>query len=106
MRTFLVYISVSICILIYLLVISVPYCITLLLPDRRCAHYMRLLTLYMGKAVIYIALRPFARVHYSDLANGAVQSGIYVCNHRAATDAFLMAAFGIEAIQIVNGWPM
>ncbi len=106
MRTFLVYLSVSICILIYLLVISVPYCITLLLPDRRCAHYMRLLTLYMGKTVIYIALRPFAHVQYSDLANGAVKAGIYVCNHRAATDAFLMAAFGIEAIQIVNGWPM
>ena len=106
MRTVLVYLSVSVCILLYLLVISVPYCITLLLPSGRCAHYMRILTLYMGKAVIYIALRPFARVRYSDLAEGCKEPGIYVCNHRAATDAFLMAAFGIEAIQIVNGWPM
>ena len=106
MRTFLVYLSVSICILLYLLVISVPYCITLMLPGKRCAHSMRLLTLYMGKAVIYIALRPFVRVQYSDLADGATTPGIYICNHRAATDAFLMAAFGIEALQIVNGWPM
>ena len=60
----------------------------------------------MGKAVIYIALRPFVKVEYSDLAEGIREPGIYVCNHRAATDAFLMAVFGIEAIQIVNGWPM
>lgn len=106
MRSFLVYLSVTLCIVLYLAVIGIPYLITLMLPTETCAHYMRILTLYMGKAVIYLGLRPFTRVKYTDLAEGNHAPGIYICNHRAATDAFLMAAFGIEAIQIVNGWPM
>ncbi len=106
MRSFLVYLSISLCIVLYLTVVGIPYLITLMLPTETCAHYMRILTLYMGKVVIYIALHPFAQVRYTDLAAGEKAAGIYICNHRAATDAFLMAAFGIEAIQIVNGWPM
>jgi len=105
-RSILVYLSITLCIVLYLTVVGIPYLITLMLPAETCAHYMRILTLYMGKAVIYMALRPFARVEYTDSAAGEKAPGIYICNHRAATDAFLMAAFGIEAIQIVNGWPM
>lgn len=102
----LVYASVIIGILLYLLIVLVPYVITLLLPPRPRAHFMRILTLYLGRVVIYGALRPFVRIRYADLATDATAPGIYVCNHRAATDAFLVAALGREAIQIVNGWPM
>ncbi len=49
---------------------------------------------------------PFARVRYRDLAaddgNGPF---IFVCNHRSASDPFLMACLPYECIQIVKQWP-
>ena len=106
MLSFLVYTSVFACLLVYALAVSVPYAIVLLLPRHLSAHCMRALTLRMGRFVIYGALRPFVRVRYEDASGGGGRPGIYVFNHRAATDAFLVAALGREAIQLVNGWPM
>ncbi|MBI1811652.1 MAG: 1-acyl-sn-glycerol-3-phosphate acyltransferase [Nitrospirae bacterium] len=49
---------------------------------------------------------PFIRIHYED-HSGEVSDGsyIFVCNHRAATDAFLMCVLPLEAVQVVNIWP-
>ena len=33
------------------------------------------------------------------------RSYIFVCNHRAASDAFLMCVLPVEAVQVVNTWP-
>jgi 1-acyl-sn-glycerol-3-phosphate acyltransferase len=103
--SFLVYTSVFICLLVYVLAVALPYAVVLLLPRRLSEHCMRALALHMGRLVIYGALRPFVRVRYKD-ASGGQRPGFYVFNHRAATDAFLVAALGREAIQLVNGWPM
>ena len=105
MLSFLVYTSVFICLLVYVLAAALPYAVVLLLPRRLSEHCMRALALHMGRLVIYGALRPFVRVRYKD-ASGGQRPGFYVFNHRAATDAFLVAALGREAIQLVNGWPM
>jgi len=105
--TLLVFISVTISIALYSAVVLLPYLCILLLPKALREHLLRsFIILNLGRSVIHLGLRPFIRIEYRDEAGSHTPPGIYVCNHRAATDAFLMALFGIEAIQIVNGWPM
>jgi 1-acyl-sn-glycerol-3-phosphate acyltransferase len=49
---------------------------------------------------------PFIRLRYEDLGKkGAEEPYIFVCNHRAASDAFLMCVLPHELVQIVNVWP-
>ena len=67
---------------------------------------MRRLTLWLGKVALRFGMGPFVRINYIDTCPEHDEVGIYVCNHRSATDAFLMAVLGKEAVQVVNGWPM
>ena len=107
MLTILVFISMAVSIALYSAVVLIPYLCILLFPKMLREHYMRsFFILNFGRAVIHLGLRPFIRIEYRDEAGTNTPPGIYVCNHRAGTDAFLMALFGVEAIQIVNGWPM
>lgn len=49
---------------------------------------------------------PFVRVEYRDLAPKERDPPyVFVCNHRSASDPFLMACLPFEGIQIVNKWP-
>ena len=105
MYSALLYISCVLCMTVYMALVSVLYGISLLLPARRRAHVMRGLALGLGKSVIHFGIRPFVKVVYTDAADADLP-GIYVCNHRSGLDAFLMASFDKEMIQIVNGWPM
>jgi len=104
--TFLVFTSVFLCIAVYVLAAVLPYAVILLLPRRLSAHWMRFLALNMGRVVIYVALRPFVRIRHEDHSGGGRQPGFYIFNHRAGSDAFLVATLGREGIQLVNGWPM
>ena len=107
MLTILVFISMAVSIALYSAVVLIPYLCILLLPKMLREQCMRsFIVLNLGRAVIHLGLRPFIRIDYRDEAGTNTPPGIYVCNHRAGTDAFLMALFGVEAIQIVNGWPM
>jgi 1-acyl-sn-glycerol-3-phosphate acyltransferase len=49
---------------------------------------------------------PFIRLRYEDRGkSGGEGPCIFVCNHRAASDAFLMCVLPHECVQIVNVWP-
>ena len=49
---------------------------------------------------------PFIKLRYEDRGKkGAEEPYIFVCNHRAASDAFLMCVLPHEVVQIVNVWP-
>lgn len=49
---------------------------------------------------------PFIRLRYEDCSGGGTDVGhIFVANHRAASDAFLMCVLPHEAVQVVNTWP-
>ena len=67
---------------------------------------MRWYILCYGKLMVNVACWPFFRVRYEDLLDGANEPGIYIFNHRSASDPFLMSVFGLPMIQEVNGWPM
>lgn len=91
---------------IYCSIALIVYLFALVSPKRLSGHIMRYVILYYGQTMIHIAIRPFISIKYEDKADGDTRAGIYVFNHRSASDPFLMSIFGIEAIQIVNGWPM
>jgi 1-acyl-sn-glycerol-3-phosphate acyltransferase len=49
---------------------------------------------------------PAIRLLYEDHSGGGHSAAsIFVCNHRAASDAFLMCVLPHEAVQVVNTWP-
>ena len=98
MYSLLVHIAAFSTMVIYFALISIPYVLIQFLPEKRRAHCMRALVLGMGKCVIYIAMRPFVKIKYTDAAGGIDVPAIYVCNHRSGSDAFLMAAFDKEAM--------
>ncbi|MDD2478467.1 MAG: lysophospholipid acyltransferase family protein [Victivallaceae bacterium] len=104
--TLFIYLSMAFWTIIYCSIAMVVYLIALVSPKRLSGHIMRYVILYYGQTMIHIAIRPFISVKYEDQAAGDKRPGIYIFNHRSASDPFLMSIFGIEAIQVVNGWPM
>jgi 1-acyl-sn-glycerol-3-phosphate acyltransferase len=49
---------------------------------------------------------PFIKLRYENLGkDGSGKPYIIVCNHRSASDAFLMGILPHELVQIVNVWP-
>lgn len=72
---------------------------------RKTLARVRTLIKVYGRVVLSLGW-PFIRV-YAERKGGPVPSPcIYICNHRAASDAFLMAMLPGEIIQVVNIWPL
>lgn len=72
---------------------------------RTVSRFRRGITWY-GRLVIRVCPFPFVRVQYQDLGERELPGGcLFVCNHRSASDPFLMACLPYECIQIVNVWP-
>jgi 1-acyl-sn-glycerol-3-phosphate acyltransferase len=60
---------------------------------------------WYGKGMTLIPF-PFIKIKYEEQQKGASREPyIFVCNHRAASDAFLMSVLPHEAVQVVNLWP-
>ncbi len=57
-----------------------------------------------GRIVIGFA-RPLVKVDYEAEADTKPSPCIYICNHRSASDPFLMAFLPNEFVQVVNTWP-
>lgn len=63
---------------------------------------------WYGAVIIRVLPFPLIRVQYRDFERGKGDGPcIFVCNHRSASDAFLMAFPGLqyECVQVVNIWP-
>ena len=81
--------------------------------NRRNAKWMirRFISRY-GGTVLKCAW-PFVKIVYVDLSDDAQLSAddrdqppfVFVCNHRAASDGYLMACLPYECVQIMNIWP-
>jgi 1-acyl-sn-glycerol-3-phosphate acyltransferase len=60
---------------------------------------------WYGRVITFIPY-PLIRLHYHCPESGEPEEAcIFVCNHRSASDAFLMAVLPHELVQIVNVWP-
>jgi 1-acyl-sn-glycerol-3-phosphate acyltransferase len=81
-------------------------CSGLLIPSRRktMKRFRRAINWY-GMAIIVCPF-PFIRLRYETHNKcGQGEPYIFVCNHRSASDAFLMGILPHELVQIVNVWP-
>lgn len=61
---------------------------------------------WYGIVIIKALPYPFVKIIYEDLDKTKTAGPfIFVCNHRSASDPFLMACFPYEIVQVVNIWP-
>jgi len=85
---------------------SLVILLALFLPKRKVYRFLRQAIRWYGAVVIRILPFPLIRiVNKNYLANDPPGPYLFVCNHRAASDPFLMAVFPYEAVQVVNIWP-
>jgi 1-acyl-sn-glycerol-3-phosphate acyltransferase len=107
MLSLYLYISMTFWTVAFLLVSAVPAAVCLLLPASRSKAAFRRLILWYGNVIVRIAVWPWVRVTYDSTARSDEgDEGIYVFNHRSASDPFLIAMLGLPMLQLVNGWPM
>ena len=79
--------------------------ISVFMPQRSVMKRFRRCISWYGRVMTSVPL-PFIRLSYEDCSVGdADRAYIFVCNHRAASDAFLMCVLPHEAVQVVNTWP-
>jgi len=77
----------------------------LFLSHRRTMKRFRRAISFYGKLITSIPY-PWIKLRYEDRSrNGPGEPFIFVANHRAASDAFLMCVLPHECVQIVNVWP-
>jgi len=78
----------------------------LFLGQRRAMERFRRAINHYGWVIINLLPLGLIRVNYKDLETGDRRPPfIFVANHRAASDPFLMASLPYECIQVVNVWP-
>lgn len=106
LRSFAIYTVTALWTVLFWSVALVPVLLALVLPARIRQKLVRTLLLWFGLLTIHVMWRPFFRVEFRDRSGGGLPPGIVVVNHRAATDAFLVAVTRSSCAQTANGWPM
>jgi 1-acyl-sn-glycerol-3-phosphate acyltransferase len=71
---------------------------------RKNLRNVRELIKMYGRSVLWAGW-PWVRVCAEYPAGKPPKAAIYVCNHRATSDGFLISMFSCEGIQVVNIWP-
>jgi len=78
----------------------------LFLPRRIMMRRLRRAISWFGAVVIRIFPWPLVRLSYKDFSgNDTCGPYLFICNHRSASDPFLMGILPYEMIQVVNLWP-
>ena len=76
------------------------------LPQRKILRLFRLAIRWYGAVIIRLLPWPWVRLDYKNFGlNDPPGPYIFICNHRSASDPFLMAVFPYEIVQVVNIWP-
>jgi len=78
----------------------------LILPRRRALRRLRRAISWYGTVIIRILPFPLVRLKHKDYSQAYLDGPyVFICNHRSASDPFLMAVLPVEVIQVVNIWP-
>lgn len=74
---------------------------------RTVMRTLRKFIVLYGRCIVFGLGMIVARVRFVDSSKGRTAKGpcVYIVNHRAASDAFLMAVLPGEFVQVVNIWP-
>ena len=77
-----------------------------ILPRRQTLKRLRMAILWYGAVIIRILPFPLVRLEYKNYTQDDPGGPyIFICNHRSASDPFLMPVVSLEGIQVVNTWP-
>ena len=74
-------------------------------PHRTSMRRFRRAIAWYGNGIIRGLARPAVRIRYESPARTPGTARIFVANHVAASDPFLMAVLPEEVVQVVNLWP-
>ncbi|MEN7972727.1 MAG: lysophospholipid acyltransferase family protein [Verrucomicrobiota bacterium] len=74
------------------------------LSQRENKKSIRMLIRIYGRSMLFLGW-PFIRVRVEKEAGNPPKACIYVSNHRATSDGFLMGMLHCEGVQVVNIWP-
>jgi 1-acyl-sn-glycerol-3-phosphate acyltransferase len=85
--------------LFVVMVVQAPF-----ISRREALRRFRNLIKTYGRLVLRLPY-PFVKVSYQDHAGTPHVPCIYICNHRSASDPFLMSLLPGEIVQVVNKWP-
>ncbi len=78
----------------------------LILPKRMTLRRLRRAISWFGAVVIKILPWPLVRLSYKDFSQKSTAGPyLFICNHRSASDPFLLGILPYEIIQVVNIWP-
>lgn len=99
---FLFFLFSAIAIPLFTLLVAVQ---SLFLTHRQTMKRFRRAISWYGIIIIRVLPFPLIRVRYKDYENKTIEPCLFVCNHRSASDPFLMACLPYELVQIVNVWP-
>jgi len=78
----------------------------LVLSQRRAMRLFRWAIVWYGRIICALSF-PVVGIRFQKKEPGQEVSGsVVVCNHRAASDAFLVSSLSGEIVQVVNIWPM
>jgi 1-acyl-sn-glycerol-3-phosphate acyltransferase len=78
----------------------------LILPKRIMLRRLRRAISWYGAVVIRIIPWPLVRLSYKDFSKNKTSGPyLFICNHRSASDPFLLGVFPYEIVQVVNIWP-
>ena len=81
--------------------------LAIFLSHRRTMRYFRMAIRWYGWVIMHMPGFPWIRVGCRNLGDGSVPGPfLFICNHRSASDPFLMACIPEEGIQLVNIWPL
>lgn len=73
---------------------------------RKTLWVVRTLICWYGLVIVRGLTFPFVKLIYKDYEKDRDHGAcVYVCNHRASSDGFLMALLNREVVQVVNNWP-
>ena len=80
--------------------------LALILPKRMMLRCLRRVISWYGAVVVRILPWPLVRLSYNDSSkNKTSPPYLFICNHRSASDPFLLGVLPYEVVQIVNIWP-
>jgi 1-acyl-sn-glycerol-3-phosphate acyltransferase len=86
--------------------VAFPYWgLSRLVVGRRKTHWLIRRTISNYGAATMKCGWPLVKVRYIDHSPDDKPPFVFVCNHRSASDAFLMACLPFECIQMLNNWP-
>ena len=87
-------------VLSFYLILPIAFCST----EKNKSRMRKSIIIY-GKWILKLGAWPYVKVIYKNFDDHSLGTSIFICNHRSASDPYLMSLLNVELVQIANKWP-